>query len=164
MHHPFEAPSFTVKVIPFDIRYLSAFVDLNKQWIEKHFAIEPGDLRQLENPSETILAPGGEIFFVLEGARAVGTVAMAPYGEGRYELAKMAVAPDCRGKGFGDLLILSAIEWATKKGAEKIILHSNTILEPAIRLYEKHGFRTTRLGAHPDYQRADIEMEKFLAP
>lgn len=151
-----------VEIIKFDPRYAQTFIDLNKQWIQTYFVIEPMDVAQLEDYQTHILAPGGEILFVLENENPVGTCAMVPHGPGCFELAKMAVDPSTRGKGFGDLLMKAAIDWARKQRAEKIILLSNTILEPAITLYKKHGFVTTHLGPHPDYQRSNIEMELKL--
>lgn len=44
----------------------------------------------------------------------------------------------------------------------EITLLSNTILEPAISLYKKHGFETVHLGPHPDYERCNIEMRLML--
>jgi GNAT superfamily N-acetyltransferase len=147
------------KIVTFDPRYLPAFTALNRQWIEMHFVLEPMDLQQLEQPHESILKPGGEIFFLLDDDQAVATVAMIPHGPGCYELAKMAVALTERGKGYGDILIRTCLDWARAKGASKVMLLSNTVLTPAITLYKKHGFRTVHLGDHPDYQRCNIEME-----
>ena len=150
------------KIIGYDRRYLEAYVALNREWIERYFEIEPADVAQLENPSENILDGGGEIFFVVEDDRAVSTCAMVPHGPRCFELAKMAVDPSARGKGYGDLLMEHAVSWARDRGAEKVMLLSNTILEPAIKLYEKHGFVTTHLGPHPDYKRCNIAMERSL--
>jgi GNAT superfamily N-acetyltransferase len=149
-------------VVTFDPEFLPAFAELNRQWIETYFSLEPMDLAQLEDPYESVLRPGGEIFFLLESGAPVGTVAMIPHGPGCYELAKMAVSPAFRAKGYGSVLIEAAVGWARQKGAEKIILLSNTVLKPAISLYEKHGFQTVRLGDHPDYKRCNIEMELRL--
>lgn len=160
-----------LQVITYDPRYVSAFADLNREWIETHFEIEPMDTYQLDHPSESILSKNGEIFFVLstdaEGHKtAVGTCAMVPYapknGEKTYELAKMAVSPKIRGKGLGNVLIQTAIDWAREQNAGRILLHSNTKLEPAIKLYKKHGFQTDHLGKHPDYERCNIEMSLKL--
>ena len=139
-------------------KYLPAFVELNREWITTHFVLEPMDLVQLENPQESILNLGGEIFFVLEEGAAVGTCAMVPHGPDCYELAKMAVSPKKRGKGYGDQLMRAAINWAKEKKAKRIMILSNTILEPAIALYLKHGFQVVSLGPHPDYRRSDIEL------
>lgn len=150
-----------MKVTTFDPLYKSAFVDLNREWIERYFRIEPMDLAQLEDPG-AILRAGGEIFFVVEDGSAVGTCAMIPHGPGEFELAKMAVDTSARGRGYGDVLMKEALAWARGRGAARVVLLSNTILEPAIALYNKHGFRTSRLGPHPDYERCNIEMRLEL--
>jgi GNAT superfamily N-acetyltransferase len=151
--------SFDPKVWP---KYLNEFVALNRQWIETYFVLEKTDLQQFENSVELILKPGGEILFLLEEETVVGTVALIPHGPGCYEVAKMAVAPAARGKGYGDALMMAAKDWAKSKQAKKLMLLSNTVLKPAITLYEKHGFKTVRLGDHPDYKRCNIEMELEL--
>ncbi len=74
----------------------------------------------------------------------------------------MAVEKDARGKGCGKLLMEAAIGGAKAKGADKIIIVSNTILEPAIKLYKKYGFKTIRLGQDQNYNRGNIEMELVL--
>jgi N-acetylglutamate synthase-like GNAT family acetyltransferase len=160
---PSKAEHFSMTSIKgFDPKYLPDFISLNRQWIEKYFVLEPMDLMQLENPYETILNPGGEILFLLQDDQVVGTVALIPHGPGCYEIAKMAVLPTTRGKGYGDILMKAAKSWATSKSARKLMLLSNTILNPAISLYQKHGFKTLRQGEHPDYKRCNIEMELQL--
>lgn len=151
-----------VEVVSYHPRYRDVFIALNRQWIEKYFRVEPADLHQLEHPEENILRIGGEIFFVLEDGLAVGTCAMVPHGKHSYEIAKMAVADAAKGKGYGDLLMQACIEWARAKKVREITILSNTVLEPAIRLYHKHGFKTVNLGAHPDYERCNIEMRMSL--
>jgi GNAT superfamily N-acetyltransferase len=155
-------PPRDIQVITFDPRYITDFVSLNREWIERYFQIEAMDLAQLENPVESILKDGGEIFFILMNKAVVGTCAMIPHGPGCYELAKMAVDPTARGKKFGDLLMITALDWAKSRQATKVILLSNTVLKPAISLYEKHGFKTVHLGNHPDYERCNIVMEQEL--
>lgn len=150
-----------MEITRFDENFRDAFAYLNRQWIEEHFRIEALDIEQLGRP-EAIRAAGGEIFFVVEGGRAVGTCAMIPHGEREFELAKMAVDPAARGRGYGDLLMRVALGWARDRKARRVTLLSNTILAPAIALYRKHGFRVAHLGPHPDYERCDIEMHLDL--
>ncbi|RYJ37679.1 N-acetyltransferase GCN5 [Flavobacterium anhuiense] len=69
----------------------------------------------------------------------------------------MAVSPKAQGKGVGLLLAQSAIKWAADKGASKIYLESNTKLKPAIKLYEKLGFKEIT-GISSSYDRVDIQM------
>lgn len=151
-----------IEVVKYDQKYLSAFTELNREWIQKYFQIEASDERQFADPEGTILKPGGEIFFVLEEGRAVGTCAMIADTPHRYELAKMAVTPTLRGKGYGDLLMKAAMEWAKSKAAKEVFILSNTELEAAIALYLKNGFQVAVLGNHPDYERCNIQMVKAL--
>jgi putative acetyltransferase len=148
-------------LITYQEKFREDFKALNLAWIREHFKVEQKDLDQVNNP-QRCLEEGGEIFFVTMGDRAAGTCAMYPSGPVSYELAKMAVHPDFRGQGFGDLLMNGAEAWVRSKGAKEILILSNTVLAPAIKLYEKHGFTTTHLGPHPDYERCNIEMRKSL--
>ncbi len=155
-------PMNQLEINQFQKKYLPDFVTLNRQWIEEYFTLEPADLKQLEDPIGSILEPGGEILFLIEGNLVRGTVALVPHGEDCFEVAKMAVDPAVRGRGFGDILMKAAIDWARERGVQRLMLLSNTSLVPAISLYKKHGFRVVHLGPHPDYRRSDIEMELIL--
>jgi GNAT superfamily N-acetyltransferase len=151
-----------ISIVTYNPAHREVFVRLNREWIQRYFKVEHNDLEQLERLEQTILLPGGEIFFVLEAGRAVGTCAMVPHGAESFEIAKMAVADEAKGRGYGDLLMESCIAWANERRAKEITNLSNTVLEPAIRLYHKHGFQTIRLGDHPDYERCNIEMKLVL--
>ena len=153
--------SENIRLITFNEKYVASFVELNREWIQKYFALEEADQQQLLYPEKNILKKGGEIFFVLENDKVIATCAMVPHGSG-YELAKMAVSPQVRGQGFGDFLMQGVIDWARQKGASEVMLLSNTKLEPAINLYRKHGFEVIQLGPHPDYERCNIEMRLKL--
>lgn len=151
-----------VEVATFRPELARAFRELNLAWIERHFAVEPMDLHQLDDPATSIVAPGGEIFFVLEDGRPVGCAALVAAEHGTFELAKMAVDAACQGRGYSNLLMEAAIAWARARRAPAITLLSNTKLVPAISLYRKFGFVATHLGPHPHYARTDIEMKLEL--
>ena len=74
----------------------------------------------------------------------------------------MAVAPDARGRGYGDRLVEAVIAFARRSRARRFILVSNTRLGPALTLYRKHGFRDVPLDPANGYSRADIQMEIAL--
>ena len=149
----------TAQVVTYSDEYKDEFERLNLEWIERYFSVEDADKVYLRNPREKIVDAGGEVFFILENERIQGTCALIKQPTGTYELSKMAVAPSARGRGYANLLMEAAIEHARRKNARRIFLFSNTVLAPAIRLYEKYGFRTVRLmDDHPDYKRANIEM------
>jgi GNAT superfamily N-acetyltransferase len=137
------------------------FIRLNELWIEEHFALEDAD-RQLAADPYKIVRNGGHILSLKNDGRIVGVCALFRESQTRFELARMAVDPTERGKGYGDALMRAAIAQARARGAATICLLSNTVLEPAIGLYRKHGFRTVIEGPHPLYARCNIVMEMHL--
>jgi ribosomal protein S18 acetylase RimI-like enzyme len=156
------AGSATATVVGYREEFREAFEQLNRAWIEEYFVLEEADREVFSNPRAKILEPGGEIFFVLEGGLVQGTCAVIRHNADDCEIAKMAVAPTARGRGFGDLLMEKAIAFAAEIGARRVIIVSNTVLEPAIRLYRRHGFVQVPLEADNRYQRANIRLEREL--
>jgi len=142
-------------------QYAQDFKRLNLEWIEKHFVVEGHDMEQLGHPEEYIIAKGGEILVALYNDEVAGVCALIKTGEQEFELAKMAVSPDFRGKHIGYKLGIHCIERAKRLGAKRIWLESNRVLGPAINLYGKLGFREIPLTVTP-YARADIRMELML--
>jgi len=61
------------------------------------------------------------------------------------ELLKIAVDKQARGKGIGDLLISAVLETAGNKAFPSVFLEVRSGNTAAIRLYEKHGFKTVRV-------------------
>jgi putative acetyltransferase len=137
------------------------FIRLNEQWISEYFSIEERDRRLAANPFK-IVTDGGHIISLVENGRVVGVCALFKVSEDRYELARMAVEPSERGKGYGELLITTALDRARDEGASTISLGTNTVLVSAIALYRKHGFKTVFEGQHPEYARCNIVMELQL--
>ena len=142
----------------------TAFRKLNEEWISRYFVLEKKDKETLGDPENTILRKGGKVFLVEAGGQTVGCVALIPMGEGLYELSKMAVAPEMRGKGIGRRLLLHAIAQAKALGASSLFLGSNSVLPHAVQMYESVGFRHVPAEKLPDmhYVRADVFMEMAL--
>ncbi|HEX6496780.1 MAG TPA: GNAT family N-acetyltransferase [Acidobacteriaceae bacterium] len=141
-----------------------AFFELNREWIQRHFWLEPADLEVLWNPQTAILNPGGHIFMAARDGVCVGCCALIAMGPGEYELAKMAVAPAERRRGIGRRLMAAAISKAEHIGATRLYLESNAILPGAVALYESMGFRHLPKGRikPSHYVRADVFMERIL--
>lgn len=152
-----------VSVVPYRDEYRAAFEQLNRDWIETYFVLEGPDREVFSDPRAKILNPGGQIFFVVEEGQVQGTCAVIRQSADAYEIAKMAVASAARGRGFGDLLMEAAIRFAAEVGARRLVIVSNTVLEPAIRLYEKHGFVRVPLNTDGRYRRANIRLERELS-
>lgn len=161
---PSESAESRVVVVPYREEFRAAFERLNRQWIESYFVLEPADREILGDPEGMILNCGGQVFFVLEGQEVQGTCAVLCHIPEECEIAKMAVAPDARGRGFGDLLMEACVAFARQIGSRRVVIVSNTVLEPAIRLYRKHGFVQVPLAADRRYRRANIRLELELGP
>lgn len=136
------------------------FEQLNREWIEKYFWMEPIDILVLEHPDEHILDKGGAILMAFYEKEIVGTVALKFHEKGVYEFTKMAVDERYRGRKIGLALSGAAIGKAKQLGAHKIILYSHTMLNAAISLYRKIGFREVPVDG--PYKRSDIKMELTL--
>jgi putative acetyltransferase len=152
-----------VTVMPYREEFRSAFEHLNREWIETYFALEEADREIFRDPAAKVIGAGGQIFFVLEGNQVQGTCAVLRHNGEEFEIAKMAVAPSARGRGYGDRLMETAIRFAVGAGGKRIIIVSNTVLEPAIRLYQKHGFVRVPLAPDERYKRANIRMEREVS-
>ena len=152
-----------VQIIAYEPQYKEAFRALNEEWIRNFFVMESGDYKLLDHPEEHILEKGGHIAFALLNGEAVGTCALVKNSDEPliFELSKMAVSPKAQGKKIGYLLGNTLIEKAKELKAEKAFLETNSILVPAIKLYEKLGFKHMPV-TNAGYDRVDVQMELDL--
>lgn len=144
-----------------DRRYLADFIRLNEAWISYYFELEEADRSLARNPAQ-IIENGGYVFSLLVEGQVVGVCALFYEGENTFQLARMAVAREHQGKGYGNLLLIATLEKLREIGATRVFLLTNKILVPAIGLYKKHGFKLVSEGQHPVYSRSDVVMAKSL--
>jgi GNAT superfamily N-acetyltransferase len=154
---PADAPA-GLHVATFTPAHRGWFEALNREWLERWFAVEEKDRYYFADPEATILAPGGAIFMALEAGQPVGTAAAIHHDDTTFELAKMAVTPRAQGRGAGGLLVEAVLRFAAGRGARTVLLVSDTRLPAAIRLYERHGFRRAPPPAVTGYARGDVFM------
>jgi N-acetylglutamate synthase-like GNAT family acetyltransferase len=152
-----------MEIISFEQQYAEDFRQLNIEWLEHYFWVEPHDEEVLGKPEKYIIEPGGNIFFARENQKILGTVALMKMDEGVFELTKMAVRPDARGKKVGQKLMQHTLNFARNKAWKKLIIYSNRKLENAIHIYKKYGFREIPIGENNPYARGDIKMELPLS-
>lgn len=152
-----------VKIVNYQEQYRTAFQSLNEEWIKQYFSMEKVDYDELGNPEKYVINKGGEILVALYNDIPVGVCALVKMNnpEYQFELSKLAVSPLAQGKGVGKILVNSIIQLAKEKGASKLFLQSNTVLEPAINLYFKVGFQKVSRPS-PLYERVNIQMELNL--
>ncbi len=145
-------------IINYEDRYHKDFVRLNLEWLEKFDLVESHDLEILNHPIENVINRGGFLFLLLEGDFVIGSAGIFKMNDKEYELIKMSVAPEHRGKRYGDLLLDKCIAKAKELNASKMILYSNSNLQTAIRLYERFGFKHLDAVDTP-FETADVKME-----
>ena len=145
-----------IVIVGFNKRYSEQFFILNKAWIEESWHLEDSDKKDLLNPDK-IVENGGQVFFALENKIPVGTAAMIKSSEDRFELAKMTVQEDLRGKGSANMLMDECLKFAKENKANEIFLISNDSLKIARNLYDKYGFNEVNLDSQK-YDRGNVKM------
>ena len=146
-------------IINFENRYAKDFYNLNIEWLQTYFYVEPYDDEVLSNPQDYIIDKGGHIFFAMLDGKVVGTVALMPTKETAvFELTKMAVSPIHRGFKIGQHLMQHCIDFATSHHYNSLMLYSNTKLENAIYIYRKYGFIEIPVEPNSPYKRGNIKM------
>ena len=145
-----------IEVISYNKKFSEDFYNLNKLWIEESWSLEDSDKEDLLKP-EKIIDKGGQIFFAVSNGKAVGTVAMISSFKNRFELAKMTVKSQFRGKGIANSLMDKCIQFAKEKKAKEIFLISNDSLNIARNLYDKYGFIEVELDSKK-YRRGNVKM------
>lgn len=152
-----------IVIVPFQKEYAKAFYDLNIEWLETFFYVEDFDREVVGKPEKYILDPGGHIFFAAENDVVLGTVALLKRGNGSFELTKMAVLPNQRGRKIGQQLMQHCIDFAKQQSFKQLFLYSNTILKNAIYIYRKYGFIEIPVEADSPYKRSNIKMELLIS-
>ena len=64
------------EIIDFSPAFRADFRSLNHEWITQYFELEELDNQILDDPENTILAPGGHIFMARYQQEIVGTCAL----------------------------------------------------------------------------------------
>jgi len=149
-----------IEIVGFNRQYSEQFFVLNKAWIEESWHLEDSDKKDLLNPDK-IIHNGGQVFFALENQSAIGTVAMIKSSDDKYELAKMTVQDNFRGKGIANMLMDECLKFAKENKAKEIFLISNDSLTIARNLYDKYGFKEVDLDSQK-YDRGNVKMRLTL--
>lgn len=139
--------------------YLKEFIRLNEEWICRYFQLEEADYKLRADPFR-VIEEGGYIFSIVEDNQVLGVCALFNKEDDIYELARMAVDSQYQDKGIDNKLMQAVMDKLESLEAKRVYLYSNTMLDPAIALYRKYGFKTVSEGQHPDDARCNIVMEK----
>ncbi len=152
-----------MKIVPYNPKYKSDFIEMNKAWISEMFVMEPEDVRELSNV-EPYIEKGGQIFFAVDDNDNVMACCMiAPRDDGDWEIMKFAAKAEYKGFGSGSACLKACIEYAKEKKLDKVIIVSNRRCVQAVHLYRKFGFEEIPVDKKRfPFDRADIAFEKFF--
>lgn len=152
----------TIEIIDYSDDLKEHIKRLNYEWLTKYFKVEERDAIQLSDPKKHIIDKGGFIFYAKSEGEIIGTVSLLKVSDEVFELGKMGVKESFRGRGIGKILMDHALAFAQKKGIKELILFSAKKLKPAMRLYEKYGFKEVEFEPG-HYERGDVKMGLKLA-
>ena len=152
-----------MRVVPYDSKYKNDFIEMNKAWISKMFAMEPEDERELGN-IELYVEKGSQIFFALDEEEKVMACCMiAPREDGDWEIMKFAARGMYTGTGAGSACFKACIDYAKELHLPKIIIVSNRMCAHAVHLYRKFGFEEIPVDKERfPFERANIAFEMML--
>jgi putative acetyltransferase len=105
----------------------------------------------------------GPVWIASRKNKVLGTVAAMVKGKAVY-MRGMAVLPSARGSGTGAALLRHVEDWAASQGCVRLFLSTTPFLSAAIRLYERSGFRRTKLGPQDLHGTPLFVMEKNILP
>ena len=150
-----------VEIISYHPAFHPDFKRLIMEWLERFGLLESHDLEILDDPEGTVIKSGGKIFLAKEGEKIVGSAGIMKANDNAYELVKMAVDPEYRGRGISKLLLDRCIEEVKSLQAKKLFLFSNSQLLTALKLYDQYGFIRVDATDSP-FVTADVKMELAL--
>jgi putative acetyltransferase len=90
------------------------------------------------------LNAGGEFWVIERQGQIVGTGAYYPIARGNkaVEVRKMYLLPAVRGRGLGKYLLRQLESAIASKGFQEIWLETATVLNEAVLMYEKSGYKS----------------------
>ena len=93
-------------------------------------------------PVERLREPDVSFFAAWDGEALAGVGALKEIDETRGELKSMRAAPEYRGKGAGEAILVHLMAEARRRGYSWLGLETGRPepFLPAVKLYEKHGF------------------------
>lgn len=101
------------------------------------------DIDQIE--AAYMKAPGNH-FWVAQGpdGQIVGTIGVQHHDQGTGEIRRLRVHPGWRRRGIGAALVETALRFCRDRNYLKVTLDTFVERDPAVRLFEKFGFRHYR--------------------
>lgn len=134
-------------IVPFAWWHIPAALEIEQEL----FQLQPWSEAQFWSE----LAAGDRVMLAaMEGDALVGYADIA-LGQPEAEIMSLGVRTAHQRRGIGSALLLAMLEAAQAAGAQRILLEARTGNDPAIRLYERHGFQV--VGNRPNYYAPGVD-------
>ncbi|REC53594.1 GNAT family N-acetyltransferase [Chryseobacterium piscium] len=124
--------------------YSKEIIDLVLNIQQKEFNVpitieDQPDLMQID---DFYFANGGSFWGAFINGELVGTIALIKFDEKAAAIRKMFVKKEFRGKeyGFAQKLLETLIAYCQKNGIDEVYLGTVSILQAALRFYERNHF------------------------
>ncbi|OAQ41827.1 GNAT family acetyltransferase [Pedobacter psychrophilus] len=104
-------------------------------------------LHQIDGDEHSFYAQFNKIDFIkhvvicYDADTPIGCGAIKEYIKGVYEVKRMFVVEDYRGKGVASIILKELENWTTELGFTKCVLETGKKQESAIKLYQKNGYK-----------------------
>lgn len=136
-----------------------AVIEVVKTVLEGHslkldLSTTDSDLIDIE---ESYIKNGGYFIVLEDRGRIIGSCGLYREADEVMELRKMYLYKEYQGRGLGKQMMNLVFEKCKERGIKEIILETNSVLQPAIKLYEKYGFE--RYDSDHLASRCDIRMK-----
>lgn len=99
------------------------------------------------------------IYFAIENGVVYATCMAQPMTNNEWEICKLATDERYEGHGAESAVFKACMDYALENGANKLTILSNSILKPALHIYEKYGFYEIPVDNTHHYKRVDIQFE-----
>lgn len=151
-----------MEIIEYQKKYKNDFVQLNTEWLERFYTVEPFDQDMMDRVDE-LIESGSMVYFAVENEKVLATCMTIPLSDDVWEMCKLAAVGQYTGTGAGSAVFKACMDYAVLHGAKKLSLISCRALKPAIHIYKKFGFREVPLNKEFwGAEKADIEMEYLV--
>lgn len=131
-------------IIPIQNKYADEVIDLvlNIQQKEFNVPITIEDQPDLFNIKNFYYTDGGHFWGAFIDNKLVGTIALVKFGDREAAIRKMFVKKEYRGKEFSiaQKLLETLVNYSKETGIDDLYLGTVSILEAALRFYERNHF------------------------
>ncbi len=113
-----------------------------------------------DDPDDAMVAATGTFIVALSAQSPVGCAGLRVLDDCVGELKRVFVRPSARGRGLGTALITALETYARSRNLTTLRLDTRHELDEALRMYERHGYRSIERYKQPGL--ADLWFEKTL--